>query len=106
MTWVADYFNQTISIKRQKVDADGNTLYNADGTPQFETATIKGRFVEDRRLVRDASGREVVSEAKLSTIEAIRPDDRVVDDGREYAVLHLAKARDVDGVFSHYVVRL
>ena len=98
---VTRFFRQTITIQR----ADG---LSGDGTKSYTTATtITGRMVGDTRMVRDATGREVVSTTKISTTASISVGDVVTDEaGTKRPVIQVSEARDTRGRLSHRIARL
>ncbi|WP_148221693.1 hypothetical protein [Caldicellulosiruptor owensensis] len=59
-----------------------------------------------RKLVRDRTGNQVVSEATMYCIEPISPDDRVVYSDKEYAVISVLEVVDLDGNIIYYEVDL
>lgn len=94
---VKDYLNQTAVLKV----TDG---YDKYGDPKIiETKTIAVRWEGKRRLVRDKSGKEVVSEAYFFCLEKAKPDDIVEFDG-EWTVIGASPKVDLDGNLSHYEV--
>lgn len=88
---LANYANQTMSVKR----VTGRSL---SGDATFETfENVACRFESDRRLTRNQTGQEVVSEATVFTEFDVHADDRIVFDGREYPIVNVLKAPDLSG---------
>lgn len=96
---VKEYLNQTATLKT----TTGRTGY---GKPITSDKTIPCRFEMKRKLVRDRQGNEVVSEATMYCIEPVKPDDRVVYNGREYIVISVLEVVDLDGNIVYYEVAL
>lgn len=96
---IKEYLNQTAILKT-------TTGYNEYGEPVASEKTIPCRFEMKRKLVRDKQGNEVVSEATMYCIEPVSPDDRVVYNGKEYAVISVLETVDLDGNIIYYEVAL
>lgn len=96
---IKEYLNQTATLK--------TTIgYNEYGEPISNEKIIPCRFEMKRKLVRDKQGNEVVSEATMYCIEPVSPDDRVVYNGKEYAVISVLETVDLDGNIIYYEVAL
>ena len=67
---------------------------NEYGEPSTSSKTIKVRWEGKRRLVRDNEGREVVSEARVFCIEAVKPGDELEFDGRRWPVIAVSTVPD------------
>ena len=91
---IQDYLNQTATWKR----VIGQNMY---GEPEFDTKEIKVRWEGKRRLVRDNEGREVVSEARVFCMGAIKPGDLLEYNGREWPVIAVSTVPGLDGKESH-----
>lgn len=91
-------FRESVTLKRAgAVDEYGETLSSA-------SEIVWARWSDRVTLVRDAMGREVVSGATVSTIEALAAGDVLVDPvGRDRTVLVVRRAQTVRGAASHYV---
>jgi hypothetical protein len=74
---------------------------NEYGEPVTSSKTIKVRWEGKRRLVRDNEGREVVSEARVFCIEAVKPGDILEHGGREWPVIAVSTVPGLDGSESH-----
>ncbi len=87
---ISGYLNQTATWKH---------LVSSDGyPPQPDVGTaIKVRWEARRRLVRNAQGQEVVSEARVYCTEAIQPGDVLAFGGRDWPVLTVSEAPGLDG---------
>jgi Phage protein Gp9. len=96
---IKEYLNQTVTLKE-------TIGYNEYGEPVSSEKAIPCRFERKRKLVRDKQGNEVVSEATMYCIEPISPDDRVVYNGKEYVVISILEAVDLDGNIVYYEVAL
>ncbi len=91
---IQDYLNQTATWKR----VIGQNMY---GEPEFDTKEIKVRWEGKRRLVRDNEGREVVSEARVFCMGAIKPGDLLEYNGREWPVIAVSTVPGLDGKEAH-----
>jgi len=91
---IQDYLNQIATWKR----VIGQNMY---GEPEFDTKEIKVRWEGKRRLVRDNEGREVVSEARVFCMGAIKPGDLLEYNGREWPVIAVSTVPGLDGKESH-----
>lgn len=96
---IRDYLKQTATLKT-------TVGYNEYGEPIASEKVIPCRFEMKRKLVRDKTGNQVVSEATMYCIEPIRPDDRVVYNGREYVAITVSEIIDLDGNTVYYEVAL
>lgn len=78
-----------------------------DGATYAAPVTIACRLEHDRKRIRDAAGAEVVSEARLFTLAAVKPGDRITDPaGVARIVMRADELRDVRGRFVQWEVRL
>lgn len=77
------------------------TGQNEYGEPQTSSKTIKVRWEGKRRLVRDNEGREVVSEARVFCIEAVKPGDELELNGRSWPVIAVSTVSGLDGTENH-----
>lgn len=92
---IRNYLNQ-IAVWKKKTGQDGY------GEPIFaDPVTIKVRWEGRRRLVRDKTGKEVVSESEVICIEDVRPDDVLAYGGREWVVIAVGEAPGLSGSISH-----
>jgi hypothetical protein len=91
---IGDYLAQTI-WRKPKTGVDGY------GQPVFGSpAETKGRWLEKRRLVRNAQGEQVISEVSvtLSPDEAIAVGDQLSMDNSMYlTVISVSADRDLAG---------
>jgi hypothetical protein len=91
---IEGYLNQRAVWKRK-------TGSNEYGEPTTSSKTISVRWEGKRRLVRDNEGREVVSEARVFCIEAVKPGDKLEYDGREWPVIAVSIVPGLDGKENH-----
>jgi hypothetical protein len=91
---IEGYLNQRAVWKRI-------TSQNEYGEPTFSSKTISVRWEGKRRLVRDNEGREVVSEARVFCVEAVKPGDELEFNGREWPVIAVSTVPGLDGKESH-----
>ena len=91
---IKDYLNQTATWHY-------TTGLNEYGEPSTSSKTIKVRWEGKRRLVRDNEGREVVSEARVFCIEAVKPGDKLEFDGRSWPVIAVSTVPGLDGKEVH-----
>lgn len=97
---VDGWLNQTVPYKRYAGESD-------TGKPRYDPpVTILCRLQDDRQLIRDGSGREVVSEAVLFTAVEVGPQDAFVLRGRDVKVIRAARKVNLDGEYDHTEVRL
>jgi hypothetical protein len=87
---IRGYLNQTALWKK----VVGQNMY---GEPETEEKEIKVRWEGKRRLVRDNEGREVVSEARVFCMGAIKPGDLLEYNGREWPVIAVSIVPGLDG---------
>ena len=77
------------------------TGQNKYGEPTTSSKTINVRWEGKRRLVRDNEGREVVSEARVFCMGAIKPGDLLEYNGREWPVIAVSCVPGLDGAENH-----
>lgn len=100
MSMISDKMNATALYKhRQGYDDTGSPLYD-------EPASISCRIEDDRRVVKDSKGNEVVSERVLYTEQEIGPNDAIVLDGKDISVIRVAKKDSLYGGYDHTEARL
>ena len=91
---IGDYLAQTI-WRKPKTGVDEN------GQPTFGAAAqSKGRWLEKRRLVRNAEGEQVISEVTvtLAADAAVAVGDQLSADGAEYlTVIAVSTSRGLGG---------
>lgn len=93
---ITDYLNQTASWQAK-------TANNSYGEPTYSTATtIKCRWEDKRKLIRNAQGVEIVSNATAYCVENVGENDLLA--GR--VVLMVADQPWLDGSISHREVYL
>jgi len=91
------YSNQTATLyRRTGQDAYGRPMYDA-GTP------VKMRWEGRIKLIRDRTGKEVVSESRVFLREAIAAGDKFTYNDRDYIVLAVTEAVGLDGQIDHRV---
>lgn len=83
------YLNQTVTWKRV-------VGLNEYGEPQTEEQEIRVRWEGKRRLVRNAQGQEVVSEARVFCEEAVQPGDILERGGRDWPVIAVSEIPGLD----------
>ena len=94
------YTNQTIPWRKK-------TGVRDNGAPLFAPASdIRGRFEYSRRLIIDAKGERVVSEARAYTKAPVAPGDTLTWDGREWIILAVRTEYGLSGVEMHREARL
>ena len=91
---IKDYLNQTATWHYV-------TDQNEYGEPSTSSKSIKVRWEGKRRLVRDNQGREIVSEARVFCIEAVKPGDELEFGGRRWPVIAVSVIPDLNGKESH-----
>lgn len=97
---IEDYLNQTASWYAKT----GNNSY---GEPSYATvATIYCRFEDKRNLIKDATGKEIVSMAMMYTTSAINENDKITFGSRDYIVLRVTDQPRLDGTINHREVYL
>ena len=96
---VKDYFNQTIALKTKGAVNEYNEA-------SYSSSNIAGRFEYKRRLVRNAQGQEVVSEARLFTEASVSEDDVITHDGKDWTVIAVEDIVDLDGITLYREVSL
>lgn len=74
------------------------------GTSYAAPETIKVRWHAEVTVLRTDDGREITSNAHISTATEITEGDRLTDEaGRAREILRVRRNRDTRGRFSHYV---
>lgn len=97
---IEDYLNQTASWYAKT----GNNSY---GEPSYATvATIYCRWEDRHKLIRDATGAEIVSMAQCYTTSNIQENDKLTYGGRDYIVLQVTDQPRLDGTVNHREVYL
>lgn len=100
MSMISDKMDVTVSYKhRRGYDDTGSPLYD-------EPVSIPCRIEDDRRIVKDMSGHEVVSERVLFTEREIGLNDALVLDGKDVAIIRVSRKKSVYGEYDHTEVRL
>ena len=87
---ISAYLNQTAKWKK---------MTSSDGYPPQPgpPTSIKVRWEAKRRLVRNAQGQEVVSEARVFCLESIQPGDVLEYGDRDWPVIAVSEAVGLDG---------
>jgi len=88
---IRGYLNQ--SAKWKKLVSEGGY----PPQPQEPGTEIKVRWEAKRRLVRNAQGQEVVSEARVFCLESIQPGDVLEYGDRDWPVIAVSEAVGLDG---------
>lgn len=97
---LAIYMTQTCTWKAK-------TGVNDYGEATFAaSATINCRWQGKRKLVRDAQGREIISEQQCLTLSAVGLGDTLTYDGSEYPVITVERQPFIDGTLQGYMVYL
>jgi hypothetical protein len=91
---IEGYLNQRAVWKR----VVGQNMY---GEPETKQKAIKVRWEGKRRLVRDNQGREVVSEARVFCVDAVKPGDILKYEDRDWPVISVSIVPGLDGSESH-----
>lgn len=94
---IGAYLNQTAQWKKM-IGSDGYPPQPGTGTE------IKVRWEDKRRLVRNAQGVEVVSEARVFCVEDIKPGDVLEWQGRDWPVIAVSMVPSLDGKMVFYEV--
>lgn len=79
---------------------------NEYGEPITVDADIRVRWEGKRRLVRDAMGQEVISEALVFCLEDVQPGDVLVWQEREWPIIMVSEIISLNGTTSHREVAL
>lgn len=87
---ITGYLNQTAQWKK---------MISEGGYPPQpgQPTEISCRWAAKRRLVRNAQGVEVVSEARVFCEEAVQPGDVLEYGGRDWPVIAVSEAVGLDG---------
>jgi len=100
MSLIDDKKNVILPYKRFiKTDAYGSPQY---APPVDDECWLKN----ERLLVRDESGKEVVSESAIFTNLRVNPQDVFVIGGKNVRVIRVSDKTNLDGDFDHCEVRL
>lgn len=92
---IQDYLKQVATWKKTV------SIGGYPPTPQEPGTPIKVRWEEKRRLVRNSQGQEVVSEAKASCLEDVKPGDVLNYGGRDWPVIAVSETIDLGGVVQY-----
>ncbi len=102
---ISTYANQSIGWRRRTgIKDNGTPIY--DPAPPAPPDTIKASVDFSRRLIRNAKGEEVVSEACVMTKAKVNEGDKLEIFGREWAVLKCNPIPDLFGNELHREVYL
>ncbi len=82
---------------RQEATWIRTTGRNEYGEPIIQEKDIAVRWEDKRRLVRDSTGREVVSEARVYCTADVQPGDHLQYRGRRWPVIVAAITPGLDG---------
>lgn len=97
---ISRYTNQTVSHK-------GTSTCDEYCQSVYVTAVnILARYEYDRKIVKDKEGKEVISEARCFTQTAVKPDDVITFDSKNWTVIAVKNQVDLNGVVKFYEVRL
>jgi len=94
MSVVTSYLTQRATWKR-------TVGLNEYGEPVTADTTIRVRWEGKRRLVRNAQGQEVVSEARVFCVDPVQPGDILEHDGRGWPVITVSAVPGLGGATSH-----
>ena len=100
MSLVSGKLNQTVGHRRfVRTDAYGQAEFD-------ELTELQCRLEDARTLIRDATGKEVISESVLYCERDVKPQDVIVINDRDVRILHVSRKVGLDGAFDHCEVRL
>lgn len=91
---IGNYLNQTCGWK-SKTGHDGYEPTYLDEAP------ILCRWQDTRRMVRDASGVEVVSESSVFCRAPVKANDILAYGGKSFIVISVSEHAGLDGKISH-----
>ena len=78
MSLVRDYLVDEVEWTPAQRNADGTTKKDGSGRALYEEPrTIKALFVERYRLIRDRTGKEIVSSGHATVLEPVMVDDKI-----------------------------
>lgn len=98
---VADFFRERARLER----LESRGAYSGDVFHAPERILV--RWETEAEVTQDASGREVVTTAHVSTLTPLGDGDRLThEDGRAGRVVRVSPNRDTRGRLSHYVAHL
>ncbi|BBN97500.1 hypothetical protein [Sporolactobacillus terrae] len=92
---IESYLNQDAVLYRRT----GVNQYNE---PEYEQIPIKCRYEYTNRLVRDAQGEQVPSDARFFTTEPVKPGDRIVIGEEDRMVITAGGQPDLSGGIEFY----
>lgn len=93
------YFNQTVTLKSKSTTNE----YNES---TYISSTIKARVEYNRKIVRDAVGKEVFSTSTVYCINPVNPDDLMIYGSRDWVVLSVNSYVGLFGDIVCYEVNL
>lgn len=93
------YLNQTATL-------GSRSSVNTYNEPTRSSSTIPCRFQEERKMIRNAQGEEVVSNAQVFTTASVIPGDEITFDSKTWQVIAIRKLPMLDGTVNHYEVFL
>jgi hypothetical protein len=93
---IEDYLNQTVMWSEKT----GKNQYNE---PEYAAPiAIDGRFEYKRKLVRNAEGEQVVSEAQLFTTEKVKSGDKLNHDSTDFIIITAGGQPGLSGDIEFY----
>lgn len=95
MDLIDDYLNQTLILKKKT----GTNKYKEC---TYSNQSIKGRFEYKRKLVLNALGDKIVSEARIFSKILLNTDDMIEYDNRKWKVIITEHCVGLEGKISHY----
>lgn len=94
------YTNQTVSYKGTSTqDEYCQTAY-------VTTVNMLCRYEYDRKIVKNKEGKEVISEARCFTKTAVKPDDVITFDSKDWPIISVKNEVDLNGTVKFYEARL
>lgn len=94
MSLTEDYYNEDLAWTPAQRNVDGTTKKDGSGRVLYsDPQTIRGCLTEKIKLIRDKTGKEVVSSGYATLSEPVELDDKI--NGR--MVIALSNHKDLDG---------
>ncbi|NLW45830.1 MAG: hypothetical protein GXY86_00595 [Firmicutes bacterium] len=94
MSLTEDYYNEDLIWTPAQRNVDGTTKKDGSGRVLYNTPqTIRGCLTEKIKLIRDKTGKEVVSSGHATLSESVGLDDKI--NGR--LVIAVSAHKDLDG---------
>src|SRR5512145_1404781 len=94
---IDNYLNQSITLKTAGTPS-------AWGVSTYTTSIVAARWIYRRKVIRDATGNEIVSMAQCYLNTSVNPQDVINHDNRDWTILQVKPIVNFEGMTEHYEV--